>query len=118
LEALAGVVRRLHEQGFVHGDLYWRNILLSGGATEHFYLIDAHRGRRWRNERRGRALDLAALDGPAPWFFRRTERLRFFLAYRQRSRLTSQDKALVREALRLAEPLRLRQLRRVREAHR
>lgn len=118
LPALAAMLRRLHERGFAHGDLYWRNILLSGGSLDHFYLIDAHRGGRWRREPAGRARDLAALDGPAPWYFRRSERLRFFLAYRQHRRLTTEDKTLVREVLRQAEPLRLRQLRRVREAHR
>jgi tRNA A-37 threonylcarbamoyl transferase component Bud32 len=116
IEQLAGFTRRLHEHAFVHHDYFWRNILLSGGDLKRFFLIDAHKGRRWFpwEERRARAKDLAALDAPAPHFFRRTERLRFFLLYRGRRSLAPEDKALLRLTLRLAAPLRERQLRRVR----
>ena len=115
VENLAAYTRRLHERHFVHHDYFWRNILLTGRSLEHFFLIDAHKGRTWRTweERRARARDLAALDAPAPHFFRRSERLRFFLLYRGRRTLDSADKALLRQTLRLAEPMRERQLRRV-----
>lgn len=115
VENLAACTRRLHERHFVHHDYFWRNILLTGRSLEHFFLIDAHKGRTWRTweERRARARDLAALDAPAPHFFRRSERLRFFLLYRGRRTLDSADKALLRQTLRLAEPMRERQLRRV-----
>jgi len=115
IERLAALTRRLHEQRFVHHDLFWRNIILTGESLDRFALIDAHKGRVWRAgaERRSRAADLAALDAPAPWFFRRTERLRFFLLYRGHARLTSEDKALLRATLQLAEPMRERQLARV-----
>jgi len=90
---------------------FWRNILISGNSLDRFYLIDAHKG----GVRRGnRADDLAALDSPAPAFFRRTERLRFFLRYLNHQRLTAADKALARRALKRAEPLRDKQLDRVR----
>ena len=112
---LAALTRRLHAQRFVHHDLFWRNIILTGESLDRFALIDAHKGRVWRAgaERRSRAADLAALDAPAPWFFRRTERLRFFLLYRGHARLSPADKALLRATLRLAEPMRERQLARV-----
>ena len=115
IERLAALTRRLHEQRFVHHDLFWRNIILTGESLERFALIDAHKGRVWPAgaEQRSRAADLAALDAPAPWFFRRTERLRFFLLYRGHARLTPEDKALLRATLRLAEPMRERQLARV-----
>ena len=115
IERLATLTRRLHEQHFVHHDLFWRNIILTGESLERFALIDAHKGRVWRAgaEQRSRAADLAALDAPAPWFFRRTERLRFFLRYRGQARLTPEDKALLRATLRLAEPMRERQWARV-----
>lgn len=114
IERLAPCTRRLHERGFVHHDYFWRNILLSGGDLTRFFLIDAHKGRRWRSgeERRGRARDLAALDAPAPRFFRQTERLRFFLLYRGHRSLDVEDKALLRLALKLAAPMRELQLRR------
>ena len=115
IENLALSTRRLHEHHFVHHDYFWRNILLNGLSLEHFFLIDAHKGRIWHSWSDGhaRACDLASLDAPAPYFFRRAERLRFFLRYRNHRRLDDQDKALIRESLRLAAPMRENQLRRV-----
>ena len=115
VENLAAYTRRLHKGHFVHHDYFWRNILLSGGSLDHFYLIDAHKGRLWNlwSDSQARASDLAALDAPAPHFFRRSERLRFFLLYRDHQTLDSEDKSLLRETLRLAAPMRERQLRRV-----
>lgn len=114
VENLAAYTRRLHERHFVHHDYFWRNILLSGRSLEHFFLIDAHKGRRWNpwSDSKARTSDLAALDAPAPHFFRRSERLRFFLLYRGHRTLDDADKALLRQTLRLAEPMRERQLRR------
>jgi tRNA A-37 threonylcarbamoyl transferase component Bud32 len=114
IEHLAQCTRRLHGHGFVHHDFFWRNILLSGGDLTRFYLIDAHKGRCWRpgHERRSRAMDLAALDAPAPHFLRQTERLRFFLLYTGHQRIEAEDRALLRLALKLAGPMREKQLRR------
>jgi tRNA A-37 threonylcarbamoyl transferase component Bud32 len=114
LKSLALATRRLHEHRFVHHDYFWRNIILSEGRLDHFWLIDAHKGRRWRLlERRARAMDLAALDAPAVSYFRRTERLRFFLAYCGRPRLDRAARRLARTTLRLAEPMRAKQRQRV-----
>ncbi len=118
IDALAEATRRLHAQRFVHHDYFWRNIILRGGHLDHFWLIDAHKGRLWRpgEETAARATDLASLDAPAIPYFRRTERLRFFLQYRGVKRLGHQDRALLREVLRRAAPLREKQLRRVETA--
>jgi tRNA A-37 threonylcarbamoyl transferase component Bud32 len=118
IERLADYTRRMHEHRFVHHDYFWRNILLSGGALTHFFLIDSHKGRCWKPwlETRSRAKDLATLDAPAPGFFRRTERLRFFLRYRGHAKLAPDDKKLIRLVLRLAEPMRVTQVRRVADA--
>ena len=115
---LADHTRRLHDHRFVHHDCFWRNIILTGESLDHFHLIDAHKGRCWRpwEANRCRAQDLAALDAPAPRFFRRTERLRFFLAYRGHARLTLADKQLIRTVLGQAGRLREPQLERVRNA--
>lgn len=112
---LAASTRRLHEKHFVHHDYFWRNILLSHGALDHFYLIDAHKGRleMLGENAPARANDLAALDAAAPRFFSRTERLRFFLLYRGHRRLDAPDKALLRRTLAIAGPMRERQLSRV-----
>lgn len=115
IERLAACTRRLHEAQFVHHDYFWRNILLTRGGLDHFHLIDAHKGRSCHlpPDSPARACDLAALDAPAPRFFRRTERLRFFLLYRGHHRLDAGDKALIRRTLQLAGPMRERQLSRV-----
>jgi hypothetical protein len=112
---LADYTRHLHEHRFVHHDYFWRNILLSRESREHFYLIDAHKGRTWQpwNDQASRSADLAALDAPAPHFFRRSERLRFFLHYLGQPRLNAAAKKLLLRTLAKAEPMRERQLRRV-----
>jgi len=115
IERLADFTRQMHGQHFVHHDYFWRNIILSGTDPETFFLIDAPKGRRWfpGMALRSRAKDLGTLDAPAPRFFRRTERLRFYLRYVNRARLTPADKKLIRQAMAVAATERERQLRRV-----
>lgn len=117
IDRLADATRHLHRHRFCHGDYFWRNIILSGDDLTRFFLIDAHRGKFWRGAsgERYRAHDLACLDAPAAAYFRRSERLRFFLQYRNHRRLDAADKRLLRQVLCRAEPMRPRQLRRVRE---
>jgi tRNA A-37 threonylcarbamoyl transferase component Bud32 len=117
IDSLADSVRRLHAHRFVHGDLFWRNILLTQDAPGRYFLIDAHAGRVWHcRANHHRARDLATLDAPAPSFFRRSERLRFFLRYLGHSRLSRADKALLARVLRYAAPQRERQLARLTRA--
>lgn len=118
VRALADYTKRLHDHFFVHHDYFWRNILLSGKSLAHFFLIDSHKGCTWNSwaDARNRAKDLATLDAPAPWYFRRSERLRFFLTYLGHERLRPADKDLLRLVLKLAEPMRTGQLNRVRQA--
>ncbi len=118
ISKLAVYTRRMHEHRFVHHDYFWRNIILSGGKLSQFNLIDAHKGCVWPawSEQRSRAKDLAALDSAAAHFFRRTERLGFLHAYLGRKKLTPRDKDFVRLVLKIAAPLRERQLRRVLES--
>ena len=120
IDHLADYTRRLHTHHFVHHDYFWRNIILSGGSLSRFFLIDAHKGGQWPSwaEQASRAKDLATLDAPAPHFFRRTERLRFFLRYVGHASLTDEDKKLIHCALKIAAPLRERQYRRVQRAQR
>jgi hypothetical protein len=114
---LANYTARMHAHRFVHHDFFWRNILLTSHSLSRFFVIDSHKGRCWRNSaQRNRAKDLATLDAPAPTYFRRTERLRFFLRYVAHARLTAADKTLLRLTLRMAAPLREDQVARVRSA--
>ncbi|WP_300454420.1 lipopolysaccharide kinase InaA family protein [Accumulibacter sp.] len=116
LRQVARLVHAMHARRFTHGDLYWRNLVIAQQNLARISLIDVPRGRRHRREPgvRARAQDLAALDAPAPWFFRRTERLRFLLDYRQTRRLDAGGKALIRQVLELAAPMRRKQLAHVR----
>jgi hypothetical protein len=58
-------------------------------------------------------MDLATIDSAATAFFRRTERLRFYLKYHEIERLTPEHKQAIARVLKRADPLRARQLRRL-----
>lgn len=114
IQNLARYTQRLHHHQFAHHDLFWRNIILSGASLEKFFLIDAHKGGCWKpnRERHDRAQDLACLDAAAPWFFQRSERLRFYLVYAAKTKLERSDKEFLRRVLDLADPMRPKQVRR------
>jgi hypothetical protein len=118
VDSLAKATRRLHEHRFVHHDYFWRNIILSNANLDRFWLIDAHKGRRWSRfrQRPSRACDLATLDAPAPRFFSRSDRLRFFLAYLGQKRLDGPARTLLHAVLCQAAPIREKQLQRVRDS--
>lgn len=116
---LADTARKMHLNGFVHRGFYFRNILISGNRFNRVFVFDSPRGRKWPNWLLGRRLekDLATIDSAATVFFRRTERLRFFLRYHEIKRLTPTHKLAIARVLELAEPLRARQLRRLGERY-
>jgi len=106
-EAVARTVRRLHDGGFAFRDLYAKHVFLEGIETPQprAVLIDAQGLRRATARRRVR--DLAALYSTTlvPGV-RRTDRVRFFLAYLGRPRLDREARRLARmverEACRVA----------------
>ncbi len=86
LTHLARQVRFMHDAGFVHRDLFWRNVLIRPLPNREFefYFLDASVGRRirvrqWRQDSIVR--DLAALGVMAPEFCSRADQLRFLRAY-------------------------------------
>ncbi|MDR2093070.1 MAG: heptose kinase [Azoarcus sp.] len=99
----AQIARTIHEHGFTHNDLKWRNLLVDG--TPALYLIDCPGAERWPGPfLRYRIIkDLACLDKVAKYQFSRTWRLRFFLAYTGRLRLNAADKRMIRRILRFFE---------------
>ena len=110
IDALARVVRRMHDGGFVDHDLYLRNVLVRRtpeGAHEVF-IIDSPRGRLRRfGQRRGTVRDLACLDRGARTRASRSDRVRFMKTYLGRERLDDADVRLMREIdVRLPRPLR------------
>jgi len=97
LSQCADYTKRLHEQGFVHWDLKWRNILVSTDPIPQVYFFDCPLGRKqygWL-QKRGIVKDLACLDKVAIKTLSRSQRLRFFKLYRGVEQLSSTDKKMV-----------------------
>ena len=115
ITALAETADKMHRNGFVHRGFFFRNILLSGNVYDRMIVFDAPRGRKWPGWLLGRKpeRDLVTIDSAATAFFRRTERLRFYLKYQNIERLTPEHKLTIARVLKLADPLRARQLRRL-----
>lgn len=96
---LAEATRRMHRNGFAHNDLKWRNLLVDPAGE--LYLIDCPTGSFWWGPLlRYRVIkDLACLDKVAKYHLSRTRRLRFYLQYRGRERLSANDKRRLRKVL-------------------
>jgi hypothetical protein len=95
IQQTADFVRRFHETGQRHRDLYLAHLFLSGGRT--LYLIDLHRcfRPRWFSKRY-LLKDLAQLHYSCPADrISRADRLRFFLGYRRHDTLTEADKTMI-----------------------
>lgn len=101
LSETAGMVARMHRDGYYHIDLQWRNIILSGKGTSRLriYLFDSPRGglRRWAPYRaHGRLRDLSSLYKEARHRLTRAEQFRWIRRYLGRETLTMEDRALIR----------------------
>ncbi|WP_462381083.1 lipopolysaccharide kinase InaA family protein [Pseudomonas sp. Marseille-QA0892] len=96
---LAVATRTLHHHHFAHNDLKWRNILVD--EQRKVYLIDCPSGSFWRGRllRRKIIKDLACLDKIGKYQLSRTQRLRFYLDYSQKTRLDAADRTRIREIL-------------------
>jgi len=116
LNAMLREVRRMHDAGFFHVDLQWRNILIGGlsdrpSTIRHqpldetgpirVYLLDAPRGGlrrdRWRQPH-ARLRDLSCLFKKARRRMSRTEQMRWLLTYLDQPHLTAKARAIA-EAL-------------------
>ncbi len=107
LTVLARQVRHMHQKKFVHGDLFWRNILIRVLGKEHFeyYFIDAglgHRILRKGRQRREVMNDLAELMAIAPVFCSRSDMTRFVKVYLDQKALSSGDRVWMAQILRRA----------------
>jgi len=102
IHQLSGHVRTIHQNGFVHNDLKWRNILVDprDGQTK-IFMIDCPLGRKMFGPflARGVVKDLACLDKVARNVLSRTDRLRFYLRYARKSKLSRADKLRIRSIL-------------------
>lgn len=102
-QQVAQGTRTLHEHHFTHNDLKWRNLLVNDKAE--LFFIDCPTGSFWWGPLlRYRIIkDLACLDKVAKRVLSRTQRLRFYLQYRNRRRLSEGDKRRVLQILKFFE---------------
>lgn len=100
---VAEYTRIMHDHGFVHTDLKWRNILVDDQRKA--YLIDCPAGGFWWGPFLQYRIikDLACLDKVGKYQLSRTQRLRFYCQYTGRRRLTAEDKKRIGKILRFFE---------------
>ncbi|MHC4118130.1 MAG: lipopolysaccharide heptosyltransferase II [Planctomycetota bacterium] len=100
---LADFVKEFHETGYRHRDLYFAHIFYDDDGK--FYLIDLARAfKPIVLSRRFQIKDIAQIHYSAPGrHFSKTDRLRFFLRYSDRGRLTGRDKVFIRSVLNKAQ---------------
>lgn len=119
LISLARQVRHMHEAGFVHRDLFWRNVLirLLPDQRFEFYFLDVSVGRRIRMpQRRQESIirDIAAMAALAPEFCSKADQLRFLLEYLGTSKLGAGQRRWLRKVQRRSDLLRETELQRLR----
>ncbi|MBN1344104.1 MAG: hypothetical protein JXQ73_15570 [Phycisphaerae bacterium] len=98
LSVLARQIRHMHQNRFIHGDLFWRNVLIRMLGNDHceFYFLDAPLGHRvWRKGRERSEIidDLAELMAIAPVFCSKTDMARFAKIYLNQPGLEPEDAA-------------------------
>lgn len=91
-QQVAKYTSTMHEHNFAHNDLKWRNILID--ASDKVYFIDCPTGRFWFGPFLHYRIikDLACLDKVAKKQLSRSQRLRFYLYYANKTRLDADDK--------------------------
>jgi tRNA A-37 threonylcarbamoyl transferase component Bud32 len=118
LTSLARQVRHMHEAGFVHRDLFWRNVLIRSLPDDRFefYFLDASVGKRIRlQQRRQESIvrDVAAMGVLAPDFCSKSDQLRFLLEYLNTSSLDAEDRQWLRRVQARSELFRESELQRL-----
>ncbi|WP_455926374.1 lipopolysaccharide kinase InaA family protein [Pseudomonas putida] len=96
---LARATRTMHDEHFTHNDLKWRNLLVDDKNT--LFFIDCPNGAFWISFwlRYRITKDLACLDKVAKYQLSNTQRLRFYLQYRNRKHLNASDKRRIRHII-------------------
>lgn len=98
---IAGYVRSMHAVNFIHYDLQWRNILVTRSFDcPQVYLFDIPSGRKRRYSfKNGVIRDFYNLYKTAHKFLSRTECLRFYLLYKNKTALNHEDKVHIKQIL-------------------
>lgn len=101
IDQLCNYVRTMHQHGFIHNDLKWRNILVTRSGDPQVHFIDCPQGRHLFGPMlsRGKVKDLACLDKVAKYQLSRVERLSFFLKYRNHGHIGPGDRNLIKKIL-------------------
>lgn len=112
---LAAFIRRFHDTGYRHRDLYLSHLFYSDSGE--FYLIDLSRVfRPVVRGRRFRVKDIAQLYYSAPaGYITRADRLRFYINYTGRNKLTWKDKAFIRKVVHKARRMARHEIKHCRE---
>jgi len=99
ITCLASFIKKFHETNYRHRDLYFSHIFHSDGGE--FYLIDLARAfRPTLFAERFRRKDIAQIHYSAPAkYFSNTDRLRFYLGYAGRHKLTGKDKVFIHKVV-------------------
>tara|TARA_B110000902_G_scaffold61756_1_gene72969 strand:- start:12 stop:758 length:747 start_codon:yes stop_codon:yes gene_type:complete len=100
-QQIADAARKMHQQGFAHNDLKWRNILVTKETLPTAYFIDCPVGRFWPWPFLQHRIikDIACIDKVAKFALSRTQRLRFYLHYKQKTKLNSNDKKVLKKII-------------------
>ncbi|MEH6564941.1 MAG: lipopolysaccharide kinase InaA family protein [Halopseudomonas sp.] len=95
---IAYATRMMHEHGFTHNDLKWRNILVDERPRAKVHMIDCPAGTFWWGPMLQYRIikDLACLDKLGKRHLRRTQRMAFFKVYLGKSTLNADDKKRIR----------------------
>lgn len=96
---LAHQTARIHQLGFAHVDLKWRNILITLDNSSRVFWIDCPSGYFVSPYFSARASikDLACLNKVAKKVLSQSSRLRFFKLYLKNTKLCNQNKKLARQ---------------------
>jgi heptosyltransferase-2 len=100
---LAAFIKKFHETGYRHRDLYFSHIFYNDNGE--FFLIDLARVfKPIVLRRRFQIKDIAQVYYSAPAnHFSKTDRLRFYMEYTGQSKLTKKDKIFIRKVINKAE---------------
>lgn len=96
---LAAFIKKFHQTKYRHRDLYFSHIFY--GDNGRFHLIDLTRTfKPTLFYERFRIKDIAQLNYSAPGkYFSKTDRLRFYLGYTGKDKLTHKDKTFIRKVI-------------------
>ncbi len=117
IDSLAIFTRRMNANRFINSEFHWRNLMIAENNTDFTFQIIDPSGRRRRYQLLYPFFDLATLDVCAPFFFTRSERLRFYKIHHdcQNQPLNPEQKNEIKRLLRLREKVCRKELKRYRD---